>query len=148
VATRFFLAGEASHGTHDFYRRRAELTKRLIAEPGFTAVTVEGDWPDAYRVDRFARGLSEDGDAEEALRVLPSLPVLDVAQHGRAGVPDLAAAVERLPSRRAPKTGFKASLGEQFDAVIHLDETSALEPLERTSEWERGELPETYPWGV
>jgi hypothetical protein len=36
-------------------------------------------------------------------------------------------------------------LAEQFDAVIHLDQTTALEPLERTSQWERGELPETYP---
>jgi hypothetical protein len=36
-------------------------------------------------------------------------------------------------------------LPEQFDAVIHLDETSAVEPLERTSHWDAGELPETYP---
>jgi len=40
---------------------------------------------------------------------------------------------------------FEARLPEQFDAIIHLDETHALEPLERNSEWERGELPETYP---
>jgi hypothetical protein len=39
-------------------------------------------------------------------------------------------------------------LAEQFDAVIHLDETRAVEPLERTSQWETGDLPETYPWGV
>jgi erythromycin esterase-like protein len=43
---------------------------------------------------------------------------------------------------------FEASLANQFDAVIHVDETRAVEPLERTSGWERGELPETYPWGV
>ena len=43
---------------------------------------------------------------------------------------------------------FHARLGEQFDAVIHIDETHAVEPLERTAEWERGELPDTYPWGV
>jgi erythromycin esterase-like protein len=43
---------------------------------------------------------------------------------------------------------FKACLPEQFDAVIHLDETRALEPLERTSEWDEGELPETYPEGL
>ncbi|HEY6676973.1 MAG TPA: erythromycin esterase family protein, partial [Terrimicrobium sp.] len=40
---------------------------------------------------------------------------------------------------------FEARLPEQFDAVIHLDETSALAPLERTSHWDAGELPETYP---
>jgi len=43
---------------------------------------------------------------------------------------------------------FHARLADQFDAVIHIDETHALEPLERNSEWEAGELPETYPWGV
>jgi erythromycin esterase-like protein len=43
---------------------------------------------------------------------------------------------------------FHARLADQSDAVIHIDETQALEPLERTSVWERGELPETYPWGV
>jgi erythromycin esterase-like protein len=43
---------------------------------------------------------------------------------------------------------FYARLADQFDAVIHLDETHALEPLERTSEWDDGELPETYPFGV
>jgi erythromycin esterase-like protein len=40
---------------------------------------------------------------------------------------------------------FEARLPNQFDAIIHLDETRALEALERTSEWDRGELPETYP---
>jgi erythromycin esterase-like protein len=43
---------------------------------------------------------------------------------------------------------FHARLGNQFDAVIHVDETHAVEPLERTSEWEAGDLPETYPWGI
>lgn len=41
-----------------------------------------------------------------------------------------------------------ARLGEQFDAVIHVDETHAVEPLERSGGWERGELPDMYPWGV
>ena len=43
---------------------------------------------------------------------------------------------------------FEANLSEQFDAVIHFDETRAVEPLERTSIWDRGELPETYPFNV
>jgi erythromycin esterase-like protein len=43
---------------------------------------------------------------------------------------------------------FHACLAKQFDAVVHIDETSAVEPLEPTSAWEAGELPETYPWGV
>ena len=64
---RFVLLGEASHGTHEFYRERAEITKRLITEKGFTAVAVEADWPDAYRVNRYVRGESDDRDAREAL---------------------------------------------------------------------------------
>jgi erythromycin esterase-like protein/predicted phosphoribosyltransferase len=63
----FALIGEASHGTHEFYRERAEITKRLIGEKGFRAVAVEADWPDAYRVNRYVRGISNDIDAEEAL---------------------------------------------------------------------------------
>lgn len=64
---RFVLIGEASHGTHEFYRIRAEITKRLIRERGFSAVAVEADWPDAYRVNRFVRGRSTDPDAADAL---------------------------------------------------------------------------------
>ncbi|MEF2278686.1 erythromycin esterase family protein [Deinococcus sp. YIM 134068] len=64
---RFVLIGEASHGTHEFYRERARLTRRLIEARGFTAVAVEADWPDAYRVNRYVRGQGEDADALEAL---------------------------------------------------------------------------------
>src|SRR5215207_5142916 len=64
---RFALIGEASHGTHEFYRERAEITKRLIAEKGFCAVAVEADWPDAYRVNCYVRGVGEDRDADGAL---------------------------------------------------------------------------------
>src|SRR5258708_25729719 len=64
---RFCLLGEATHGTLEFYRERAEITKRLIKEQGFTAVAVEADWPDAFRVNRYVRGLGDDHDANEAL---------------------------------------------------------------------------------
>jgi erythromycin esterase-like protein len=43
---------------------------------------------------------------------------------------------------------FQARLPDQFDAIIHIDETRALEPLERTSIWDEGELPETFPFQV
>ena len=71
---RFALLGEASHGTHEFYRERAEITKRLITEKGFTAVAVEADWPDAWRVNRYVRGLSDDADAEAALSGFQRFP--------------------------------------------------------------------------
>ena len=70
----YVLIGEASHGTHEFYRIRAEITKRLIADRGFSGVAVEADWPDAYRVNRYVRGVSDDADATEALRGFVRFP--------------------------------------------------------------------------
>ena len=52
---RVVMLGGASHGTHEFYRWRAALTRRLIVEKGFSFVAVEGDWPDCDRVDRAVR---------------------------------------------------------------------------------------------
>ena len=65
--SRFVLLGEATHGTSEFYTWRAELTKRLIVEKGFTIIGVEGDWPDCFRVNRFAKGRSGAGDSAEAV---------------------------------------------------------------------------------
>ncbi|MCY1144424.1 erythromycin esterase family protein [Actinoplanes sp. Pm04-4] len=56
---RVVMIGEASHGTHEYYVWRSALTRRLIAERGFSFVAVEGDWPDCQRVDASVRG----GDA-------------------------------------------------------------------------------------
>jgi erythromycin esterase-like protein len=64
---RYVLIGDGTHGTDEFYRERALITRRLVAERGFTAVAVEADWPDAYRANRYARGLTSDQSAEEAL---------------------------------------------------------------------------------
>ncbi|HTL06219.1 MAG TPA: erythromycin esterase family protein [Gemmatimonadales bacterium] len=64
---RLVLLGESSHGTHEFYHQRIRITKRLIEELGFNAVAIEGDWPDAYRVNRYVRGQGQDADAEQAL---------------------------------------------------------------------------------
>ena len=71
---RIVLIGEATHGTHDFYRERARITKRLIEEKGFTAVAVEADWPDAYRVNRYVLGQSADVDAESSLSDFERFP--------------------------------------------------------------------------
>ena len=64
---RIVLIGEASHGTHEFYLARAEITKALIAHHGFNVVAVEADWPDAYRVNRWVRHASGEADADAAL---------------------------------------------------------------------------------
>src|SRR5919112_18607 len=49
------LLGEATHGTSEFYRARAAITRRLIEHHGFTIVAVEADWPDAARIDAYVR---------------------------------------------------------------------------------------------
>lgn len=71
---RFVLLGEASHGTHEFYQERARITQRLITEKGFTAVAVEADWPDAYRVNRYVRGEGQDRDGRQALTGFQRFP--------------------------------------------------------------------------
>ncbi len=71
---RVVLIGEASHGTHDFYRERARITRRLIEEKGFCAVAAEADWPDAYRLNRFVLGDSKDTNAVEALEDFERFP--------------------------------------------------------------------------
>lgn len=71
---RVVLIGESSHGTHEFYEARARITKWLIEEKGFCAVAAEADWPDAYRANRYVRGLGDDRTADEALSGFERFP--------------------------------------------------------------------------
>lgn len=59
--SRIVLLGEASHGTHEYYDWRAEISKRLIQEKSFSFIAVEGDWPDCYRINRYAKGFKNSG---------------------------------------------------------------------------------------
>jgi erythromycin esterase-like protein len=123
---RIVLLGEASHGTHDFYRHRAIITRRLITERGATAVAVEGDWPDAYRVDRFVRGDSNDPDAQVALAGFRRFPswmwrnadILDFVGWLR---------IHNDGRQEAARTGFYGldlySLGASMEAVIRYLDT-------------------------
>ncbi len=70
----YVLIGEASHGTHEFYRERAHLTQRLIEEKGFHAVAVEADWPDAYRANEYVKGMGDSTSAVEALAGFDRFP--------------------------------------------------------------------------
>jgi len=74
AGSRFALLGEASHGSDEFYRERAALTRRLIIEHGVDAVAVEADWPDAYRVNRYVRGRGGDVSGESALAGFKRFP--------------------------------------------------------------------------
>ena len=53
--SRVVLIGEATHGTSEFYKMRNRITRELIAKKGFKFVAIEGDWPDAARIDHFVR---------------------------------------------------------------------------------------------
>ncbi len=120
--SRFVLLGEASHGTHEFYRERAQITKRLILEEGFNAVAVEADFPDAYRINRYVRGESGDYEAVDALSGFKRFPqwmwrnadILDFVGWLRAHNDD-------LPEGQ-PKVGFYGldlySLHASMDAVL------------------------------
>ena len=71
---RLVLIGEASHGTQEFYAERAAITRRLITEKDFGGVCIEGDWPDAYRVDCYVKGDGTDASAEQALQGFQRFP--------------------------------------------------------------------------
>lgn len=71
---RFVLIGEATHGTHEFYQTRAEITKQLILQKGFMAVAIEGDWPDAYRIHRYLQGKGNKENIDAALSDFKRFP--------------------------------------------------------------------------
>jgi protein-L-isoaspartate(D-aspartate) O-methyltransferase len=69
---RVVLLGEATHGTSEFYRARAAITRRLIEKHGCTIVAVEADWPDAAAIDRYVRHKAPSADATPAFRRFPT----------------------------------------------------------------------------
>lgn len=69
---RLVLLGEASHGTAEFYRMRARITRALIEQKGFTVVALEADWPDAARVDRYIRQLAPPAALSPAFARFPT----------------------------------------------------------------------------
>ena len=156
-SARLVLLGEASHGTHEFYRQRAEITKRLVREKGFTAIAVEADWPDAYRVNRYVRGESDDADAVEALSGFERFPAW---MWRNADVLDfvgwLRAHNDALPSNGA-KIGFYGldlySLHASIQAVLNyldkVDPDGARRARQRYSCFEHfGEDPQSYGYAA
>jgi erythromycin esterase-like protein len=157
AATRFALLGEASHGTHEFYRERAEITKRLIAEAGYGFVAAEADWPDAHRVNLYVRGESDDESPEEALRDFRRFPAwmwrnTDVVEFVRW----LRGWNDALPDGE-PKVGFYGldlySLHTSMEAVVrYLDEVdpeAADRARERYSCFDHiGRDPQAYAYEV
>jgi erythromycin esterase-like protein/predicted phosphoribosyltransferase len=120
------LLGEATHGTHEFYRERAFITRRLIEEKGFAAVAVEADWPDAYRINRYVRGSSGDEEAVQALGDFGRFPTW---MWRNADVLDFIGWLRTRNETRPPdaRTGFYGldlySLRTSLDAVLRYLDT-------------------------
>lgn len=118
----YVLLGEASHGTHEYYTWRMEITKRLIEEKDFSFIAVEGDWPDCYAVNRFVKGYDDVAfTAEEVLRRFERWPSWMWANW------EVVALAEWLKKHNAEQSrekrvGFYGldvySLGESLEAII------------------------------
>jgi erythromycin esterase-like protein/predicted phosphoribosyltransferase len=152
---RFVLIGEASHGTREFYRERAEITKRLIAEAGFTAVAVEADWPDAYRVNRFVRAASDDANADQALADFRRFPTWMWRNVEVAEFVTLLREYNDALATATPKVGFYGldlySLHRSMEAVIEyldrVDREAAQRARERYACFDQfGRDPQVYAY--
>ncbi|HEX6589765.1 MAG TPA: erythromycin esterase family protein [Longimicrobiales bacterium] len=132
---RVVLLGEASHGTSEFYTWRARITKRLIEEHGFHFVAVEGDWPDCWEVNRYARALPGAGPgAHDVLHAFHRWPtwmwanreVVEFAEWLRSRND------EREPESRVGFYGLDVySLWDSMDAVLRYLEDVDAEAAER-----------------
>jgi len=120
---RIVCIGEASHGTHEFYAQRAQITRRLIEEKGFLAVAVEADWPDAYRLNRYVKGA---GDGEEAIDAFSMFTRFPLWMWRNTVVLEFISWLREHNERRgngAPRAGFYGldmySLFTSIEAVIN-----------------------------
>jgi len=154
---RFVLIGDASHGTHEFYRERARITKLLIQQKGFNAVAVEADWPDAYRINRYVRGMGDGATAIESLEGFKRFPTW---MWRNADVLDFIGWLrehdESLPAN-APKIGFYGldlySMYSSVQAVLayldKVDPEAAKRARYRYSCFEQfGEEPQAYGYAA
>jgi erythromycin esterase-like protein len=152
---RIVLLGESSHGTHDFYALRADITRRLIETKGFRAVAVEGDWPDSRRVHRFVYGTGDVTTADDALsgfRRFPQWMWRNTVV--REFVDWLRAYNAQLPGRK--RAGFYGldlySLHSSIDAVLRyldgVDPPAAERARERYSCFESTDDPQQYGYAA
>lgn len=128
---RIVMLGEASHGTHEYYTWRAEITKKLIEDKGFNFIAVEGDWPDCYNVNRFVKGYNT--DTNSAIEVLQSFNRWPTWMWGNWEIAALASWMRRhnsgLPANK--KVGFYGldvySLWESMESIMeYLKKTDPL----------------------
>jgi erythromycin esterase-like protein len=147
----------AAHGEFNvgqLARERHPGDCRLIGFTTYTGtVTAASDWEGPAErkkvrpalADSVEELLHEAGEKEFLVDFAAAPRSADVLRSGRL---ERAIGVIYRPETERQSHYFRARVADQFDAVIHVDETGALEPLERTARWEEGEVPETYPFAV
>ncbi len=123
-AAQYILIGEASHGTMEFYRDRAELTKRLITGGGIRFVAVEGDWPACYALNRYVKGSPDAADnVYEALQGFGRWPTWMWANGEVAGFAEWLREYNK-DKPREEKVGFYGidvySLWESMDEILNI----------------------------
>lgn len=128
---RIVLLGEATHGTHEFYQARAQITRRLVERHGFNIVAVEGDWPDLARIDDYVRHGAARPRSGEPFTRFPTwmwrneevLAFADWLRGHNAGLPE---------ELRASVRGLDVySLQESIHAVLAYLETHSPDEAER-----------------
>jgi erythromycin esterase-like protein len=148
---KFALLGEASHGTSEFYQVRAEISKKLILEKGFTIIAVEGDWPPSQSLNRYIKG--HDHENKSASEVVQAFNRWPTWMWANEEIADFAEWLREYNKDKAEteKVGFYGidvySLWESMDEIIkYMEETdspdlelakkafSCFEPFNRNSE--------------
>ncbi|WP_042267030.1 erythromycin esterase family protein [Paraburkholderia heleia] len=148
------LLGEATHGTAEFYRMRAEITLRLIAGYGFDTVAIEGDWPDAWRINRFV----QDEGADDATTALDDFERFPEWMWRNREVRDFIAALREINATRAQQQRVGVygldlySLYRSADAVIRyledVDPGEAAQARERYAALDHVREPQAYGYAV
>lgn len=125
---KYVLLGEASHGTSEFYTIRADLTKKLIMEHGFSFIAVEGDWPACFEVNRYIKGQApEYANAEEVLRSFRRWPSWMWANDEITSLVDWLYEYNRAHRKQVGFYGMDVySLWESMEAIIqYLEDTQS-----------------------
>ncbi|HEX9980954.1 MAG TPA: erythromycin esterase family protein [Flavobacterium sp.] len=118
---RVVMLGEASHGTHEYYTWRAQISKRLIEEKGFSFIAVEGDWPDCYSINRYIKNYEPDTtEARDVLQQFNRWPTWMWANWEIAALADWLKNYNRRDS--VQKAGFYGldvySLWESMQSIL------------------------------
>jgi erythromycin esterase-like protein/predicted phosphoribosyltransferase len=149
------VASQGQLNVGQLVRERHGGDSRLIGFTTFTGtVTAADDWGGAAERKRVRPALRDSYERlfheldEKAFWIAVADAPSKAAEVLRTPRLERAIGVIYRPRTERQSHYFRSRLADQFDAVIHIDETRAIEPLERTARWDEGEVPETFPYAV